>query len=279
MVCALLKKLENLLKSKAAIAIIQARMSSTRLPGKVMLPLNNKPLIQHIVDRLMLCKEVGHIVIATSDMKDDDEIYKYCKNNNIDCYRGSLANVLSRFVGILKNYKYEFCVRITGDCPLIHPPFIDAQIEALKKNDGDLIWIDKQIKVLEGQGVISRRAISNVFINSNDPEDLEHVGSKYFLSNINFKYVKLIVPQKYYKYNYRLCLDEKKDYDFLKYIFNQRSTVYPENLDDILQWLDTIEDSKIINKSIEHSQINKKINNQKLFFKPNIIASFSWNNA
>ena len=159
--------------SKPAIAIVQARMSSSRLPGKVLLPLANKPIIAHIVERVRLCKYVDRVIVATSKEKSDNVLSDYCLENNIDCYRGSLNNVLSRYADILQSVNYDYCVRITGDCPLIHPPFIDAQIEALKKFNGDLLWASRQSSVLEGQGVISSRAIFTVNMKSNDPDDLE----------------------------------------------------------------------------------------------------------
>ena len=119
------------MKDKPAIAIIQARMSSTRLPGKVLLPLAGKPVIHHIVDRAKSCENIGKVVVATSVENSDNPLVEYCKKNNIEYYRGNLNNVLSRFIAILNLNNYDYCVRITGDCPLIHPPFIDSQILAL----------------------------------------------------------------------------------------------------------------------------------------------------
>ena len=182
-------------------------MSSTRLPGKVLLPLAGKPVIHHIVDRAKSCENVGKVVVATSVENSDNPLVEYCKENNIEYYRGSLNDVLSRFISILKLNNYDYCVRITGDCPLIYPPFIDAQILALNKYNGDLIWTEKQSSVLEGQGVISSKALMHVSEKSNDPDDLEHVGSKYFLDHPKeFNFVELITPEKYYNYNYPYIL-------------------------------------------------------------------------
>ena len=147
---------------KSAIAIIQARMSSNRLPGKVLLPLAGKPMIRHIVDRAKSCNNVSKVIVATSLEESDNPLANYCENNSIEYFRGSLNNVLSRFTEILNKHKYSYCVRITGDCPLIHPPFIDAQIEALQKFSGDLIWGKGQSTVLDGQGVKSRKALLHV---------------------------------------------------------------------------------------------------------------------
>jgi spore coat polysaccharide biosynthesis protein SpsF len=265
------------MKDKPAIAIIQARMSSARLPGKVLLPLAGKPVIHHIVERAQSCYNVGKVIVATSHEKSDDPLKEYCLDNHIECYRGSLNNVLSRFVNILNKHNYTYCVRITGDCPLIHPPFIDAQIEALYQIDGDLIWTKKQSEVLEGQGVLSTKAIFKAYSESTDSDDLEHVGSKYFLSNAQgCNFVKLKIPEKYYNYHYRLTLDEKKDFEFLKYIYNQDWETQPISLNEILDWLEGLDSNQIKNRHVQHTQINKQLNKKRKIFKPNIIGSFSW---
>ncbi|GAH65974.1 unnamed protein product, partial [marine sediment metagenome] len=116
---------------KPAIAIIQAKMSSTRLPGKVLKPLAGKPIIWHIYNRAEHCKFVDKVVVATSTDSSDDPLVEFCINNNMNYYRGSLNNVLSRFIEIIENDYYPYIARITGDCPLIHPQFIDNQIKAL----------------------------------------------------------------------------------------------------------------------------------------------------
>jgi spore coat polysaccharide biosynthesis protein SpsF len=265
------------LANKLAIAIIQARMSSTRLPGKVLLPLKGKPIIHHIIDRAKSCKNVGKVVVATSIENSDSPLVKYCQENNIEYYGGSLNNVLGRFIAILNLNNYDYCVRITGDCPLIHPPFIDAQIEALQQFSADLIWMKDQASVLEGQGVISSKALIHVSEKSKDPDDLEHVGSKYFLNNKDeFKYVELKIPKKYYKYNYRLTVDEKNDYEFIENIYNQNWDSQPIRLTDVISWLDGLDKSKIKNKHILQSQINQELNIKRKSFKPNIVGSCKW---
>ena len=140
-----------------AIAIIQARCSSTRLPGKVLKLLAGKPMIWHIANRAQACNHVDKVVIATSDEASDDPLSDFCESAGLDCYRGSLSNVLNRFLTVLENNPHQYFVRITGDCPLIHPPFIDRQIEILHNYDADMVRLEKPSSVLEGQGVHSTR--------------------------------------------------------------------------------------------------------------------------
>ena len=79
----------------------------------------------------------------------------FCKNNNINFYRGSLENVFSRFIDLIDLYNPRYVVRITGDCPLIFPEYIDQQIYALNKYNADLTWLTKKVQVFDGQGVFS----------------------------------------------------------------------------------------------------------------------------
>ena len=197
--------------------------------------------------------------------------------NQTKIFCGSEKNVLSRFYFAAKKNNSKIIIRITGDCPLIHPPFIDAQIEALQKFSGDLIWGKGQSTVLDGQGVKSRKALLHVADKSIDPDDLEHVGSKYFLNNKNeFKYVELEIPKEYYSYNYRLTVDEQKDYEFIQYIFNQKWGSKQVKLTDVINWLDSLDNNKIMNKNIQYSKITQRYNMKKKSFKPDIIGSFAW---
>jgi len=119
------------------VAIIQARMSSSRLPGKVLMPLANKPVLAHIVERLSYCKMIEKIVVATTDEVSDDLVANYCANNNIDCYRGSLEDVLDRYYQTAKIHHADPIVRITGDCPVIDPVVVDAVITGYLSGECD----------------------------------------------------------------------------------------------------------------------------------------------
>ena len=250
--------------NKPAIAIIQARMSSSRLPGKVMLPLAGEPVINHIVERAKLCKNVGDVIVATSKEKSDDPLADYCIENNIECYRGDLTNVLSRFVDILKLYDYDYYVRITGDCPLIYPPFIDAQIQAIQKFDGDMLWLAKESSVLEGQGVHSTRSLFKVFDNTTDPNDSEHVGSVFFINNPDqFRIVEMKIPDRFYEFDFRLTLDEKNDFKLLSAIYKNLWTSAPLELLEVLLWLNNNPEIASINRSVKHKYLNRDLRQKK----------------
>ena len=115
---------------KKMLCILQARMLSTRLPGKILKEIKGKPLIAYEIDRIKHSKKIDKIVLATSDDKSNDILEDFCRAYNIDCFRGDENDVLKRFRDCSIMYpNSEYIVRLTGDCPLIDPEVIDATIE------------------------------------------------------------------------------------------------------------------------------------------------------
>lgn len=112
------------------LAILQARMSSTRLPGKVLRPLAGAPMIQRQVERLRRCRRIDRLVVATSDDRSDDVLADICNSAPVAVFRGSLDDVLGRYIGAVDAFGEQagHVVRLTGDCPLADPELIDAVI-------------------------------------------------------------------------------------------------------------------------------------------------------
>ena len=109
-------------------SIIQARMNSSRLPGKVLMKINGKPIISFLTDRLKRLKKIDQIIIATTKNKKDNQIVSFCEKNELDCYRGSEKNVLKRIFDAAKFFKADIILFITGDCPLIDTDIIEKQL-------------------------------------------------------------------------------------------------------------------------------------------------------
>lgn len=113
------------------IAIIQARMSSSRLPGKVLLPIQDKPMLEWVTQRTCQARMVNEVVVATTLDRSDDPIMEFCKEKALQVYRGSVHDVLDRYYQTAIALKAEVIVRITADCPLIDPELIDEGVELL----------------------------------------------------------------------------------------------------------------------------------------------------
>ena len=118
-------------------AIIQARMGSTRLPGKVLMQLDGVPMIQMQVERLHQSQRLDQVVVATSTLTADDAIAEFCDDHNIPCYRGSEQDVLSRYHDCAEQIGADVIVRLTADCPLIDPEVVDATIDLFVESGVD----------------------------------------------------------------------------------------------------------------------------------------------
>jgi len=115
-------------KLKTAV-IIQARMGSTRLPGKVLMSISGKPMVQHVLDRLSFAKKIDVIILAIPNTKENDVLEEFAKENNIIYVRGSEEDVLGRYYKAAEKFKIDVIVRITADCPLIDPEIVDLVVE------------------------------------------------------------------------------------------------------------------------------------------------------
>ena len=245
--------------TRQAIAIIQARMSSTRLPGKVMMSLAGKPMIWHIVQRAMACDRVDAVIVATSSEVSDDPIADFCGRNGIRCYRGSLNNVLDRYLTVLEDNPSDFFVRITGDCPLIDPGFIDQQILVLTQYKADQVLLTDPVTVLEGQSVHSTRSLRYIAERTNHPDDLEHVGSRYFAEHLEEFRIIAMEPPEELRASWRVTVDEVADYEMMQCLYNAIWAGYPIMLSEALKWMSEHPEVANHNQRVSQSIINQEL--------------------
>lgn len=116
------------------VAIIQGRMGSSRLPGKILLEIGAKPMIQHVVERTRLARSLNVVMVATTSDPSDDPVAAFCAAQEIPCSRGSVHDVLDRYYQAAKAQQAEIVVRITADCPLIDPALIDQTVQLVSQN-------------------------------------------------------------------------------------------------------------------------------------------------
>ena len=118
-------------------AILQARMSSTRLPGKVLKDVLGRPMLARQVERIRRAELVSGLVVATSTEASDDAVARLCEAEGVACFRGSLADVLERYYQCAKSVKAEHVMRLTADCPLTEPSCLDALVRAYREAGAD----------------------------------------------------------------------------------------------------------------------------------------------
>jgi spore coat polysaccharide biosynthesis protein SpsF (cytidylyltransferase family) len=237
------------MKQRRKIAvIIQARMRSTRFPGKVMKLLLNKPVLWHVVNRLLKAKYVEEVIVAATNKEEDNVIYDFCVKNNIQVFRGSENDVLDRYYQCAKKYNMRDIVRITADCPLHDPNVIDKVVATYLEGNYDYVTNTMPYSFPDGLGVevFSFNALEEAWKNAKLPSEREHV-TPYIRNNKKFK-KKNVYSNKRYPL-YRLTLDYPEDYQFIKEIY--------ERMDRDLFHLDDV--IKLLIKSPELLKINQNI--------------------
>lgn len=125
---------QKLNDSNCNIAIIQARMGSTRLPAKVLADILGRPMLLRVVDRALDARLIDKVVVATSTLPADDPIATLCRENRIDCFRGDESDVLRRYADAARHFEASLVTRITSDCPLLDPYVTDRVIEAFRQS-------------------------------------------------------------------------------------------------------------------------------------------------
>jgi spore coat polysaccharide biosynthesis protein SpsF len=204
------------------LGLIQARMKSKRLPGKVLLPLLGKPVLWRIFERLKFSKKIEEICISTSVDPSNGPIVKFAEENNIDCYRGSEDNLVERHLGAAKFYNADVIVRITADCPLVDPTIIDELVNIYNQNPTvDLVSNTKVRTYPVGLDVevFPTRTLEKLLKISNNPTFYEFFISMYIYEHPqNYKSIgiKLEKPNLL-----RWTLDYPEDYKFMQEIYNK----------------------------------------------------------
>lgn len=161
---------------KKVAAIIQARVGSTRLPNKSIALIQGKPLIWHVIERAKYCLKVSEVVVATSISPEDQQIADIADMCGAAVFRGSETDVLSRYCFAAQEAAADVVVRMTGDCPLIHPPTVDRMIALLLNQEVDYVCADPRFPSLEtGLEVLTFSALDKAFEKSAQDYQKEHV--------------------------------------------------------------------------------------------------------
>lgn len=165
------------MSKRQKIVILQARMSSRRLPGKVLMPLNGEPMIFRQIARILESKEVDNLIIATSIDPSDDVLVEYLDSKGVANFRGSLDDVFSRFYEIIEIESPELIVRLTADCPLVMPEILDAMLIQFNKGDWDYMTNALYPSYPDGLDIeiFTRQCFSKLSTFNLTPEELEHV--------------------------------------------------------------------------------------------------------
>ncbi|HLJ93365.1 MAG TPA: glycosyltransferase family protein [Gemmataceae bacterium] len=240
------------------VSTIEARMRSSRLPGKVLRPAVGKPMLELLIERLRRARRIDQIVVATTGHPSDDAIDELARRLGVGCFRGSEEDVLDRVLRAAQSVGADLIVEITGDCPLADPEIIDDLVDVYRANSYD--YVANVLKRTYPAGldiqVFATAVLAEVARLTQDPADREHVSlyiyehpERYRLHNVESD-----LPENYW--DLRLTLDTPEDYELLAAVYEE---LYPRNpafrLDDVLRLLDRRPDLRALNAEIQDKPV------------------------
>ena len=239
-------------ETQRVVVIIQARMGSTRLPGKVLSLIDEKPLLLYQLERIQRATLVDQIVIALPTNPLDDPIVEMCERNNIQYFRGSEHDVLGRYFECAERFSADVVVRCTGDCPLIDPSTIDQSLERLLSEDLD--YIANTVppttrKYPDGSDVevFTMQALRRANLEVTDPHEREHVTFGFWMGKNSFTIAQLDFDQDYSEYRY--TVDYPPDLEVVQFIVDQLGkTQMFGSVEQIVSILDSNPDVKSKNE-------------------------------
>ena len=251
------------------LAIVQARMSSKRLPGKVIKTVEGEPLIIFLLKRLLHSKKIDQIVLVTSNEKSDDQLSDLVIKNGFKVFRGSLNNVLSRFHDCALFYKAKSIIRITGDCPLIDPFIVDELISEFEKGDWDYLTnCSDELNLSVPDGFDAEVFKSSGLIKANKfaklASELEHVTPWLKTKEANLKW-------RHYVHNprrkfFRVTLDYMEDFEVIKMIIkNFKTSNKIFTVDDVVRFLiDNPRVTELNNSFVRNEGFKKSLKEDKI---------------
>lgn len=237
---------------KTAI-IVQARMTSSRLPGKVLKEVNGRTLLDYLVERLRRARLADQVIIATTTNTTDQPIIECCEKLDCDHFRGSEDDVLSRYYGAAEQYGADLIVRVTSDCPLIDPAVIDKVIRKYQSSQPGFDYVSNTFDRTFPRGldceVFSMEVLGEIHREARAKHEREHV-TPFIYQNLDRYRIGQV---KYHRDEscHRWTVDTPEDFELIKLMLESLVLNKPEfNLEDCLE---------LINRHPEWEEINKEI--------------------
>lgn len=224
-----------------SVGIIEARMTSSRLPGKVMMKSCGKPMLYHMVERMRRSKLLDDIIIATTTNVEDDPIIELAERIKCRYFRGSENDVLDRVVNAAKTIEADIIVEVCGDCPFIDWRHIDHLLEIYQSGEYDFVSnnMEKSFPMGFDVRIFSTSLVDKLNNSSTNPLDHEHVSIHFPQHPEKYNCYNWIAPSEMNRPDIEVTLDERKDYEMINQIFE---ALYPIDEDfsctDVIKYLD-----------------------------------------
>lgn len=234
---------------------MQARLGSTRLPGKVLMKVNGKTFLEHGFERLLLAKSIDTAVIATTIKPEDDEIASFCESKNWQYSRGSENDVLDRYYQTALKHPADIIVRVTSDCPLLDPTIIDEVVNLLKKNISNTSYTANTLNnrnFPRGLDVeaFTFEALKQAWENATDHHQREHVTP--YINSQPTLFPQQAISYKQNHSSHRWTLDTQEDHDLLYKLL--------DTIPEPTSWLNILQ---LVKENPAWTQINASIKQKK----------------
>lgn len=240
------------------VGMIQARMTSTRLPGKVLKRVLGKPLLEYEIERLKRIKQLNELIVATTTNEEDDPVVELCDSLGVPTYRGSELDVLSRYHEAAEAYRADVVARFTADCPLIDPAISGELIGHYLSHRDELDYCITDARTYPhgiDTEVFSREALGRAFRKGHSKQDREHV--TYYIRTRPREFRIWEKPAPHDWSAYRLTVDTPEDFVLVKAVIEK---IYPENpdfyLQDVISVLCGNPELLQINEMVRHREID-----------------------
>lgn len=232
------------------VIIVQARMTSTRLPGKVLKEIMGKPLLEYQIERLRRIKSVDEIVIATTTNDMDQQIVDLCNRLSVAYFRGSEEDVLARYHGAAEKYNADIVVRVTSDCPVIDPAVCEEAITYFIKNQDqyNYVRLEQYPRGLDAE-VLSLKVLDECYKEATDKPDREHVTPFIYRHPERYR-MKRITCDKDYSHH-RWTVDTPEDFELVRRIIEE---LYP--IKKLFNFVDILD---VLKRNPEWYYINKEV--------------------
>lgn len=231
--------------------IIQARMGSFRLMGKVLKEINGHPMLWHVVNRLKNCQKADKIILAIPDNEENNILEEFCRNNNLDFFRGSETDVLSRYYETAKKFNCDIIVRVTSDCPLIDPEIVDLVIEKHLESKAD--YTSNIFKRTFPRGfdaeVFNLETLEKAFNEAKEKHQREHVTPYIYENPGMFQIVSVEAPEELNHPEMRLTVDVKEDLELIRKIDSSLSA------EEIVNYLLNNSNLLTINQEVKQKEL------------------------
>jgi len=235
--------------------IVQARLGSSRLKGKVLKEILGQPMILLNLKRLERSREIDRLILATSDKPEDDLLYERVRAGGCEAFRGDEANVLKRYRDCAVEYGGDIIVRVTGDCPLIDPDIVDNVISYYKMYNYDYVRLDVPDTFIRGFDVevFSSKALEKTFELASEDRHKEHV-TAFMYHYPEFFSIGKVCGEGIFKRDYRLCVDTIEDFTMVSRIFEHFGDIYIR-AGDVVKYLDENPEIASINSEVMQKHV------------------------